>query len=166
MRCHKGLGSPLDEREFQPFPPRRAVIVDGGADRRDVVGVHGLGDAAVHGVGIAHGDVLRGDGVEDDCRLGGGQRAAGHVQADLDRHPAPVHHAVQRAAGVRGLDIEAGPAEAVLGDVGQEVYVVDGENETCDERSPLSGCSAGGIDDIIHGLKTSVYYSYFMGIPK
>ena len=31
--------------------------------------------------------------------------------------------------GIRRLDVKAGPAEAVPGDAGQEVYVVDGEGE-------------------------------------
>jgi hypothetical protein len=48
-----------------------------------------------------------------------------------------VHHAVEGAAGVRRFDIEAGPLDAVLGEIVQERDAVDGEAVGRDKSSPF-----------------------------
>ena len=46
-----------------------------------------------------------------------------------------MHHAVEGAAGVRRLDIEAGPLDAILCEVVQQADAVDGKSVSCDIAS-------------------------------
>ena len=122
LRTNKpqGIFLSFDKRKGQSFPDCGAVRVDGGADGRDIVGVHGPGDTAVLGVNVADRHELRLDRAEDRHGLGTFQRPAGDVQADLGGDTAAVHHSVQGAAGVRCFHIKAGPLDAVLGEVVQQ----------------------------------------------
>ena len=122
------LYSSFNEREGQSFPDCGAVGVDGCTDGRDVVGIHGSRHAAVLGIDIADRDKLRLNRAEDRHGLGAFQWAAGDVQADLGGNAPAVHHAVEGAAGVRRLDIEAGPLDPVLGEIVQQRNTVDGKS--------------------------------------
>ena len=135
----QGIFLSLYEWKRQAFPYCRAIRVDGGADGGNVVGIHGPGDGSVLGIDVADRDELRLDGPEDRHDFAALQRAAGDVKADLGRHAAAVHHAVQGAAGVRRFDIEAGPFDAVLGEVIQQADAVDGESVRCDKASHSIG---------------------------
>ena len=119
LRTNKpqGIFLSFDKRKGQSFPDCGAVGVDGGADGRDIVGVHGPGDAAVLGIDIADGDEFRLDRAEDRHGLGAFQRAAGDVQSHLGSDTPAVHHAVEVTAGVRPLHLEAGPLDTVLSEV-------------------------------------------------
>ena len=122
------LYSSFNERKGQSFPDCCAVGVDGRADGRDVVGIHDSRHAAVLGIDIADRHELRLDRAEDRHGLGAFQRTAGDIQADLGSDTAAVHHAVEGAAGVRRLDIEAGPLDPVLGEIVQQRNTVDGKS--------------------------------------
>ena len=141
LRTHdpQGFSLSLDKRKRQAFPYCRAVGVDGGADGGNVVGIHRSGDAAVLGINVADGNELRLDGAQYRHGLAAGERAAGDVKADLGCHAAAVHHAVQGAAGVRRFDVEAGPLDAVLGEIVQQADAVDGESIRCDKASHSIG---------------------------
>ena len=54
-------------------------------------------------------------------------------------HTSAVHHAVQGAAGVRCFNVEAGPLDAVLGEVIQQADAVDGESVSGDKASHSIG---------------------------
>ena len=54
-----------------------------------------------------------------------------------------MHHAVEGAAGVRRLDIEAGPLDAVLGEVVQQADAVDGKTIGSDGGLPPFGPRQG-----------------------
>ena len=127
------------EWKRQAFPYCRSVGVDGGADGGNVVGIHRSGNASVLGIDVADGHELRLDGAEDRHGLAAGERAAGDVKADLGRDTSAVHHAVQGAAGVRRFDVEAGPLDAVLGEVIQQADAVDGESVRCAKASHSIG---------------------------
>ena len=123
----RGVFLSLDQRESQAFPYGGAVGVDGGADGGNVVGVHGTCYAAVQGIDIADRDELGLDGAENRHGFRALQRAAGDVKADFRGNAAAVHHAVQGAAGVRCFDVEAGPFDAILGEIVEQADAVDSE---------------------------------------
>ena len=125
----------FDERKREPLPDCSAIGVDSGADGGNIVGVHRPGDAAVLGIDVADGDEFWLDGPEDRHGFAALQRTAGDIQADLGGDAAAVHHAVQGAAGVRRFDIEAGPLDAVLGEVAEQTDAVDGKSICGDKAS-------------------------------
>ena len=115
-----GIFLSFDKRKGQSFPDCGAVGVDGCADGRDIVGIHGSRHAAVLGIDVADRDKLRLDRAEDRHGFGAFQGSAGDIQADLGGDTAAVHHTVEGSTGVRCFHIEAGPLDPVLGEVVQK----------------------------------------------
>ena len=83
----------LNEKKRQFLPDGGAVFIDSGAEGWDAVGIHGFGDGAVLGIGIADGDILGINRLEDGLGLGGLQGTAGDVKPDFGGDTAAVHHA-------------------------------------------------------------------------